>query len=195
MLTRLFNALRVASEISATGMIPWAAAVFLGPKWFIGLPGWGLLVAFLVPLVSVGLLASLFSFKVKYEETIDRYRTEIGVPESVHTLRVWSIWVAGTFGVLSTFAITYWALSLRNPEAFNEPLSLSSAVYFTLTTFTTTGFGDISARSDVARLTVAVQMLIGLALVAVGLAIVVGYYARRLQEPPDLGQGPGETST
>ena len=65
------------------------------------------------------------------------------------------------------FALFYLGLSQSNPASFSEPLNHISAFYFTVTTLATVGFGDISARSDVARLAVTVQMLLDLAIIAI----------------------------
>jgi hypothetical protein len=52
-------------------------------------------------------------------------------------------------------------------------------VYFALATFTTTGFGDIAAASDAARLAVSIQMLGGFAIVAVALTLALSRRTRR----------------
>lgn len=67
------------------------------------------------------------------------------------------------------FAYIYLSLSDSTPESFSEPLSRIDAAYFATTTFATVGFGDITARTESARLLVTVQMLVGLG-AAVGLA-------------------------
>jgi voltage-gated potassium channel len=67
------------------------------------------------------------------------------------------------FLITFTFATFYWALSGRSIAAFTEPLSRIDAVYFAVTVFTTTGFGDIRATSDVARFAVTLQMFFGFA--------------------------------
>lgn len=71
--------------------------------------------------------------------------------------------------LLLVFSYTYLSLSQSRPESFTEPLSRIDAFYFATTIFGTVGFGDIAAKSDVARLIVTVQILIGLGAV-VGLA-------------------------
>ena len=69
------------------------------------------------------------------------------------------------------FALTYSAMSVASPAAFTESLDKSDAVYFTVTTLSTTGFGDIAANSQAARWVVTTQMLFDL-VVLVGLARV-----------------------
>jgi voltage-gated potassium channel len=62
------------------------------------------------------------------------------------------------------FSLVYLGLSSADPATFSEALGRISAVYFTVTVLGTVGFGDIAARTDVARITVAVQMLLDLTL-------------------------------
>lgn len=71
--------------------------------------------------------------------------------------------------LLLVFAYTYLSLSQSRPESFTEPLSRIDALYFSTTIFSTVGFGDIAARTELARLLVTVQILVGLG-AAVGLA-------------------------
>ena len=44
------------------------------------------------------------------------------------------------------FAATYESLSLHDPGSFTEVLNRTDALYFTFTTLTTIGYGDITAR-------------------------------------------------
>jgi hypothetical protein len=77
------------------------------------------------------------------------------------------------------FAILYWAAGDRDPRAFSEPLSRPDAVYFTLTTATTTGYGDIQPLSTAARSIASAQMVVGLLVVAG----FIGTAATRLSSP------------
>jgi hypothetical protein len=83
------------------------------------------------------------------------------------------------------FAWIYLTMARAYPAAFGVPLSRISALYFTVTVFSTVGFGDITPKTDVARLVVTVQMLADLAVVAVVIRLILGAAARgvdRLKE-------------
>lgn len=67
------------------------------------------------------------------------------------------------------FATTYFLFSEYDSGSLNEPLTRVDALYFCLTVFTTTGFGDISAVSQGARIAVSVQMASTLVLLGLGL--------------------------
>jgi voltage-gated potassium channel len=60
---------------------------------------------------------------------------------------------------LVLFAATYFRWSETTPGAFSEHLTRISAFYFTVTTFATVGFGDITATADGSRLLVTAQIV------------------------------------
>jgi hypothetical protein len=70
---------------------------------------------------------------------------------------------------LLIFARIYLSNSLGDPAAFTQPLDHTTALYFTVTVFTTVGFGDIVATTNPMKLLVTVQMLLNL--VVIGLVI------------------------
>jgi hypothetical protein len=73
---------------------------------------------------------------------------------------------------LVLFAGAYYLLDRSTPGSFSEPLSRTDALYFTLTTFSTVGFGDITARSQAGRVVTMVQMAGGLLLVGVAARVL-----------------------
>jgi hypothetical protein len=68
----------------------------------------------------------------------------------------------------------YVELSTSDRHAFNEQLSRPDALYLSLTVLTTTGFGDIRARSSAARTAVSTQMAADITIVALLLARLAG---------------------
>lgn len=91
------------------------------------------------------------------------------------------------FGLFTCFfALVYVSLSTGDVEAFSEPISKTAGIYFTMTVLTTVGFGDITAASDLARVFVTIQMVMGTVLVAVAvkaLAFSAKYGRAHSQEP------------
>ncbi len=75
---------------------------------------------------------------------------------------------------LLLFASTYFIMSLDDADTFSEPLTRSDALYFTVTVFSTVGFGDISPREETARLIVAAQMLLDLVVLGLGIQVILG---------------------
>lgn len=96
----------------------------------------------------------------------------------------------GTLFVL-TFSMTYVALSASDPSAFSQPVNKIAGIYLSMTIMSTVGFGDIVAVSDAARMTVVVQMLANLVLLALVVRLITGVAqwarTRRAQEPAQPG--------
>ncbi|MCU1666382.1 MAG: voltage-gated potassium channel [Pseudonocardiales bacterium] len=75
--------------------------------------------------------------------------------------------------LLLVFAAVYVVIATDRPDSFTEPLSRTDALYFTLTVFTTVGFGDIAPKSDLARIITMTQMIVGLIAVGLGARILI----------------------
>jgi voltage-gated potassium channel len=72
------------------------------------------------------------------------------------------------------FAAAYVMLADAQPQAFSEPLSRTDALYFTITVFSTVGFGDIVPVTDGARVATMVQMVGDLLVVGLVLRVMLG---------------------
>ncbi|WP_078888091.1 potassium channel family protein [Streptomyces sp. NRRL S-118] len=95
---------------------------------------------------------------------------------------------------LILFAGAYYLLDHSSPGSFSEPLTRTDALYFTLTTFSTVGFGDIAARSQTGRVLTMLQMFGGLLLVGVAARVLAGAVQaglrRQRRDAPDQEAGP-----
>lgn len=83
--------------------------------------------------------------------------------------------------LIVVFAFGYLSMSANDADAFEEPLSHTDALYFTLTTVTTVGFGDIAPESDAARGLVMVQMVLDFVLIGAGIRLLALVAKRRLE--------------
>ncbi|MFY9926471.1 MAG: potassium channel family protein [Streptosporangiaceae bacterium] len=92
---------------------------------------------------------------------------------------------------LVVFASTYYVMEHASPASFSEPLTKTDALYFTVTVFSTVGFGDIVPRSEVTRIVLIVQMLGDLALLGAGARILLGAVRRGQQRRTGTGDGAG----
>ncbi|MGZ4543272.1 MAG: potassium channel family protein [Mycobacteriaceae bacterium] len=86
------------------------------------------------------------------------------------------------------FAAVYAAMSDASPASFSGVLTRSSSLYFTITTLSTTGFGDIVPTTDTARLVVSVQMLLDLTLLGTVVRVLAGAARDRSTPTPTPGQ-------
>ena len=79
---------------------------------------------------------------------------------------------------LLLFATTYYVMSQSDASNFTAPLTRSDALYFTVTIFSTVGFGDISPRAEAARLLVSAQMILDLVILGLGVRIILNAVQR-----------------
>jgi voltage-gated potassium channel len=95
---------------------------------------------------------------------------------------------------LLVFAATYVKLAAAQPSAFSEPLSRTDALYFTITVFSTVGFGDITPVTQPARVVTMVQMLGDLVVVGLVLQVMLGAVKEGRQRRAGDSAGPAESS-
>jgi len=85
------------------------------------------------------------------------------------------------------FAAAYFILAQDNPGSFSpHALTRTDTLYFTVSTFSTVGFGDITATSEGARVIVTVQMLLDLLVFGLVIRVFLGAVrtgVRRRSEP------------
>jgi hypothetical protein len=79
--------------------------------------------------------------------------------------------VGNICSVEGLFALDYHVMSDFWPQTFGSSLTAIDAAYFTISTATTTGMGDIHPVSSVARLLVTGQMVVSLALIVAALGL------------------------
>jgi len=85
--------------------------------------------------------------------------------------------------LLLGYAYLYYSLSFYDAEAFTTAVaSKISAVYFSVTTLSTVGFGEISPGNDTARLVVMSQMILDLTLLGLGVKLLSQASKNRAQE-------------
>ncbi|MFJ3829284.1 ion channel [Streptomyces sp. NPDC090046] len=89
---------------------------------------------------------------------------------------------------LVLFSATYYLLAAQDPASFSEPLTRTDALYFTIATFATVGYGDIVPTTEGGRVLVTFQMVADLILIGVIAKALVGAVKigihRRSSPPP-----------
>jgi Ion channel len=95
---------------------------------------------------------------------------------------------------LLLFASTYFLMSADASGSFSQAhLSKTDALYFTVTTFATVGYGDISPTSESARVIVMSQMILDLLILGLGINAFVSAvrFSRKRQDATgDAGSSP-----
>ena len=79
------------------------------------------------------------------------------------------------------FAAAYVVIATISASSFSQPMTRTNALYFTVTVFTTVGFGDITAKTEAARLVVTGQMIVDLIIFGLGVRIFLGAITRGRQ--------------
>ena len=87
---------------------------------------------------------------------------------------------------LLLFAGSYVVMAAMSAGNFGGRLTHTDGLYFTVTVFSTVGFGDITAKTQSARLVVTGQMIADLVILGLAVKVIVGAVTRHRQ-PGDSG--------
>ncbi len=74
---------------------------------------------------------------------------------------------------LLLFAASYYVMGQEQAGSFSETLDRTDSLYFTTTVFSTVGFGDITPRSEPARVLTMVQMIANLLIFGIAARLLV----------------------
>jgi hypothetical protein len=91
---------------------------------------------------------------------------------------------------LLLFAATYVVLAANSASNFGAHLLHTDGLYFTVTVFSTVGFGDITAKSETARLLVTGQMIADLIILGVAIRVIFGAAKRSREQQSTPEQHP-----
>lgn len=92
--------------------------------------------------------------------------------------------------VVVFFALFYYVLEQRDPGQFTQLVTRNDALYYTVATLGTVGFGDIHAVGQAARIATTVQMAFDLVVIGTLITVMSTGVTRRL-DAADLGTRPG----
>jgi voltage-gated potassium channel len=111
-------------------------------------------------------------------------------------LRAFETLTIGIPLLLIVFASAYYLIEQSDVNSFTAPLTKTDALYFTVTVFSTVGFGDITAKSEVARILVMIQMMFDLAVFGLVAKLIFGAVEVALRRRTPTGQtdGPGPSA-
>jgi voltage-gated potassium channel len=83
-------------------------------------------------------------------------------------------------------------MSAMSTGNFDGRLTHADGLYFTVTVFSTVGFGDITAHTQAARLVITGQMICDLIVLGLAIKIIVGAVSRRRQPEAADGAQPAQ---
>lgn len=93
---------------------------------------------------------------------------------------------------LLLFATLYYLLDTANRSNFSQHLNRTDALYFTVTTFSTVGYGDITPITGGARIAVMLQMISDLVVIGFGIKALVGAVRMGRQLRANPGSRPAD---
>jgi len=106
--------------------------------------------------------------------------------------------ISGIPLLLVVFAAVYYLTGQAQADSFTQPMDKIDAMYFTVTVFSTVGFGDITAKTDLARTLVTVQMLVNLVVIGLVAKVIFGAVdtgvKKRSAEQNEPSEPPGADS-
>jgi voltage-gated potassium channel len=112
--------------------------------------------------VVVALIAAVFVWQIR----------RISVAEVPELRAVEALGIVITVFLIG-FSVVYLSMSHAHARTFSRPLDHTEALYFTTTVFSTVGFGDITPKTDAARLVVVAQMLLDLLIIGVVVRMIL----------------------
>lgn len=141
--------------------------------WFDGNEGWWQVVVMFAIVLSVLVGQPYYLVSrlrgERYLDDDEAHRMLVGT-SGWYTVIV----VAGTIGTtVGGYSFIYLWLSQASKNCFGSVLTKLDIVYFTLTTLSTTGYGDIAPKSQLCRAVVSTQLLVSMGFLAVFFGLLV----------------------
>lgn len=142
-------------------------------------------------LTTIVLIAAYFLLPLDDFDTLPRWVVPVFAPVLLVGVTVWQIQAiprARMPGIraiqalaiiaplyILLFAAGYFVMSQADPSNFSvDGLTRVDTLYFTVTIFSTVGFGDITAASQLTRIVVTVQMILNLVILGAGVRLLTG---------------------
>ncbi len=126
--------------------------------------------------VDVALIGAVFAWQIRRISV-----AELPELRAVEALGI----VVVVFLVL--FSGVYLAMSHDAPRTFTQTLDHIQALYFTISIFSTVGFGDITPRTDTAHVVVSIQMLLDLVIIGAAVRLIFSAARSRIAPTSTVG--------
>ncbi|MGC1214436.1 MAG: potassium channel family protein [Micromonospora sp.] len=128
---------------------------------------------------SLGTLVLVLIVAWLVTSQVRRQLVAAAAPGGAEEIRALIRLVVALVAGLLTFALGDYVIARSRPGQFAGLETRIDALYFSLTTLTTIGYGDVHAAGQVARVAVCVQMVFSIGVIATGVSLVVRQLTQR----------------
>lgn len=128
---------------------------------------------------SLGTLALVLTVAWLVTSQVRRQLAAAAAPTGAEQISPLIRLVVALVAGLLAFALGDYVIARSRPGQFAGLETRIDALYFSLTTLTTVGYGDVHAAGQVARVVVCVQMVFSIGVIATGVSLVVKQLSQR----------------
>ena len=128
---------------------------------------------------SLGTLALVLTVAWLVTSQVRRQLAAAAAPTGAEQIGALIRLVVALVAGLLAFALGDYVIARSRPGQFAGLETRIDALYFSLTTLTTVGYGDVHAAGQVARVAVCVQMVFSIGVIATGVSLVVKQLSQR----------------
>jgi len=154
---------RAILALAATLLVYYAVPVGEAPS------AWGIAISVIGLLAGMAILVHL---------TVRQVQRLAGARSDDEGIRIESL-IFLIYIVVPMFAIGYFVLETADPGQFDDLKTKTDALYFTVSTLATVGFGDVHATDQLARILVTLQIAFDLVFVGAMVSLLTGVVRHR----------------
>lgn len=134
---------------------------------------------------GVALGVSIYLLLLKIFEVVSKFETDHGALRMLslakHQVGLSAIIFAAIM-IAASFGCIHRCISLMNPSSYSQPLTAIDSLYFSVTTFATVGYGDISPHSPVAKLACVGEIVSGCLVLVFGVNLAMTVWLQKFTD-------------
>ena len=142
----------------------------------------------------VALAVSGYLLLLKLFEVVSKFETHQGVLRMLsyakHQVGLSAIIFAALI-IAASFGCIHYSISLLNPASYSQRLTAIDGLYFSVTTFATVGYGDISPHTPAAKLVCVAEIISGCLVLVFGVNLAMAVWLQKFADAKaDAGGDP-----
>lgn len=131
---------------------------------------------------GVALGVSVYLLQLKIFEVVSRFETRHGALRMLsyakHQVGLSAIIFAAMI-IAASFGCIHYSISLLDPSSYSQSLTAIDSLYFSVTTFATVGYGDISPHSPLAKLVCVGEIVSGCLVLVFGANLAMSIWLQK----------------